>query len=272
MPPSGHFLRGSMGRLVRRRNATASRTSAGIHAVAGSGGSAGARDDSRIAVERADQEAPCVAEGQTDVLLHLLVFVAPQRREPLGSLPERLAQRCRSQLPLACPAWRSALVTPSESSAMRLLDAPLAQVHPSQQLGDGQSVRRFLQRAQDIGRLPPASGTRSRMKQSVMSDLFLAAEQHAVGGVERAAGAAHLLVVGDDRAGRLVVDDEGQVGLVVAHAERGRRDQRLDLGCRAAPAPAPRAARPSRPCRPRTLKPRDLSHSATCSASRTVSV
>ncbi len=46
---------------------------------------------------------------------------------------------------------------------------------------------------------------------------------------DAAAGAADLLVVGDHRPGRLVVHDEGQVALVVAHAERAGGNHRLDL-------------------------------------------
>ena len=46
---------------------------------------------------------------------------------------------------------------------------------------------------------------------------------------QRAAGAADLLVVGDDRGRLLVVHDEAQVGLVEAHAERDRGHQGLDV-------------------------------------------
>ena len=56
-----------------------------------------------------------------------------------------------------------------------------------------------------------------------------AAQQDDLGVVDAAAGAADLLVVGDHRAGRLVVDDPAEVGLVVAHAERARGDDRLDV-------------------------------------------
>ena len=56
-----------------------------------------------------------------------------------------------------------------------------------------------------------------------------AAQEDDLGAVDRAAGAPDLLVVGDHRAGRLIVDDEAEVGLVVAHPERARRDDRLQL-------------------------------------------
>ncbi len=54
-------------------------------------------------------------------------------------------------------------------------------------------------------------------------------EEHAVGEVDRAPGPADLLVIGDRRAGSLVVDDEAEVGLVEAHPERDRRDEGLHL-------------------------------------------
>ena len=47
--------------------------------------------------------------------------------------------------------------------------------------------------------------------------------------VERAARPSDLLVVGDRRSGHLEMDDEREVGLVVAHAERRRRDHALQL-------------------------------------------
>ena len=55
------------------------------------------------------------------------------------------------------------------------------------------------------------------------------AQQHHVGMIDTAPGAADLLVVGHHRAGRLEVHDESQVGLVVAHAERTRGHDRLDV-------------------------------------------
>ena len=67
------------------------------------------------------------------------------------------------------------------------------------------------------------------MNQSWMLGVLGAAQQHADRRVERAAGSADLLVVGDRRARRLEVDHEREVGLVVAHAERRRGDERLDL-------------------------------------------
>ena len=47
--------------------------------------------------------------------------------------------------------------------------------------------------------------------------------------IDGPARAAHLLVIGDDRARGLIVHDKSQVGLVVAHPERAGRDDGLDL-------------------------------------------
>jgi hypothetical protein len=59
--------------------------------------------------------------------------------------------------------------------------------------------------------------------------VLAAAQQHDLGVLDRAPGAADLLVVGDDAARRLVVDDEAEVGLVVAHPERAGGDDRLEV-------------------------------------------
>src|SRR5580704_4259492 len=76
---------------------------------------------------------------------------------------------------------------------------------------------------------PLAVGKRL-LDEEVLDPAVLAApQQDDVGVFDAAAGATDLLVVGDDRPGRLVVHDERQVGLVVAHAKRARGDHRLDL-------------------------------------------
>ena len=56
-----------------------------------------------------------------------------------------------------------------------------------------------------------------------------AGNQDRDGVVERPSGPADLLVVGHRRGRRAQVDAEGKVGLVVAHAQRRGRHQRLDL-------------------------------------------
>ncbi len=67
------------------------------------------------------------------------------------------------------------------------------------------------------------------MKKSWTSRSSVPRRRTASASFEPAAGAADLLVVGDRRARALEVDDEAEVGLVVAHAEGAGRDDALDL-------------------------------------------
>ena len=71
---------------------------------------------------------------------------------------------------------------------------------------------------------------RERGLDEVVLDLavFASHQQDSLRLGEIAAGSAHLLIVGDGRPGTLVVDDEPQVGLVVAHAQRRGRHHDLD--------------------------------------------
>jgi hypothetical protein len=65
------------------------------------------------------------------------------------------------------------------------------------------------------------------MKKSWIRPVLGAAQEHDVGVLDAAPGAPDLLVVRDDGPGRLEVHDEPEVGLVVAHAQRARRDHGL---------------------------------------------
>ena len=68
------------------------------------------------------------------------------------------------------------------------------------------------------------------LDEEVLDALVLAAaEQHDVRVLDAAARAPDLLVVGHDRAWGLVMHDEGQVGLVVAHPQRAGRHHRFDF-------------------------------------------
>ena len=70
-----------------------------------------------------------------------------------------------------------------------------------------------------------------RRRREVVPDRLVldAGQQQHVGVLCRAAGTADLLVVRDGRGRRAEVQHEPEVGLVEAHAERARGDQRLDL-------------------------------------------
>ena len=67
------------------------------------------------------------------------------------------------------------------------------------------------------------------MKKSWTSRSSVPAEQHRVGLVQPSSRSPDLLVVGDRAARALEVDDEAEVGLVVAHPQRARGDDALDL-------------------------------------------
>ena len=74
-----------------------------------------------------------------------------------------------------------------------------------------------------------ASGTAAVAKYSQMRSSVSAGSSTGVGAVDGAPRPADLLVVGDGRVGRAHVHAEAQVGLVVAHAQRRRRDDGLEL-------------------------------------------
>ena len=90
-----------------------------------------------------------------------------------------------------------------------------------------QALRPHRQRVED---LPHAARVGHAGRREVGPDALvrLGRQQHGHGIVQRPAGAAHLLVVGNRRGRRADVDAEGQVGLVVAHAQRRRGDHGLE--------------------------------------------
>src|SRR5206468_2654799 len=57
---------------------------------------------------------------------------------------------------------------------------------------------------------------------------FEAVQQNPISGFERAARAPDLLIIVNDRTGKLVMDHKREVRFVEAHAERRRRDQNFD--------------------------------------------
>ena len=83
---------------------------------------------------------------------------------------------------------------------------------------------------QDVEGAPTCSsgGKASEAKYCQIASSSLPGQQQHLGVLHAAAGAADLLVVGDRGGRRAEVHDEAEVGLVEAHAERGRGDQRLD--------------------------------------------
>lgn len=89
-----------------------------------------------------------------------------------------------------------------------------------------QARGRFLQRSDHLVGLL-ASG--ECCSDEVLGDvrLLVTAEQDAIRLLQGPAGTTHLLIIGHNGSGRLVVNDETQVRLVETHSERDRRRQRL---------------------------------------------
>ena len=104
-----------------------------------------------------------------------------------------------------------------------------AEVHHAHQLARRAAVR--ARGLELVEHRADALARRERLLDEEVLDaaVLAAAQQDHVGVIDAAPGAADLLVVGHHRAGRLEVHDEGQVGLVVAHAERAGGDHGLDL-------------------------------------------
>ena len=221
---SGHWRRGSMPRTSRRRNATASRTipSSTVRgqrappsfAQCPHGPAAGSLSS------RPEELHPALR--RVDVRLH--------RRE----LPPARLEHPRDPRLVLLPGHRR----PHEAAAVlrdgavdleqleRLLDLPVRQVHLGLEAADRRRVD-LLQRREDL--LHPRR-RRERGREEVLGDRVVLAtrQQDPVRALDRPPGAADLLVVGDRRARALVVDDEAEVGLVEAHPEGDRRDQRLE--------------------------------------------
>lgn len=59
--------------------------------------------------------------------------------------------------------------------------------------------------------------------------VFFPRHQNTNGMIYSASRSTDLLIVTDDRAGRLVVCNEPQIRLVIPHTERGRRNQHLNI-------------------------------------------
>ena len=115
-----------------------------------------------------------------------------------------------------------------DQKLQHLLNLRLAQVDCTLNLPHLQSFVSSFQRVENAGHLP--LGRECRLSEVFVDVIiFLARQQHAVSNWDGPPGSADLLVVGHHIAWRLVVNDECQVRLVVAHAQRCGRDQALDF-------------------------------------------
>ena len=132
---------------------------------------------------------------------------APQRGDLGVALAVVGPVRVGDELPARA---RRACTAPSTSRIFSIASMPAhAEVHDRHQLARGAALRRRPPRAR---RAPPSpargDGNACSMKKSWMPAVLAAAQQDDVGVIDAAARAADLLVVGDDRARRLVVHDE----------------------------------------------------------------
>ena len=163
---------------------------------------------------------------QARIFAHLALFRPPQPRETRRPLPEGVAELHRRDAPFrARPHQRRRRFERQEFDG--LADAPDGKVDPAAQFGDGKAVRRAFERLQH---LPGFVAGGKRAFDEIVDDpaVLFAAEQNPPGVFDPPAGAPDLLVIGHRRPGRLIVDDEAEVGLVETHAERGRGHERLD--------------------------------------------
>ena len=194
----------------------------------------------------------------------------PRPPGPRAARPIR-PRRKYQRLPVGDPARPTALDRarrrPGSSAAdsSRPRRIPVAASRAGSDCGS-----RSSQGVEDAPRPARSSGMPAVAKYSQIRSSASAGTQHGHRVVQRPAGPADLLVVGDRRGRRAEVDAEGQVGLVVAHAERRGRDQRLDLVV-AQPVLELARGSGSAPSRPRRRCPRSRRKPATRSVSATVS-
>ena len=174
-----------------------------------------------LLLQRAHEAAPVGAEAR-----HRRLLAAAQRGDRRVAVGVVVPGAVGLAHPAAAVAAHGAL---DVEHLEHRVDAPAPEVDHRGELGrrgavgaDGVEV---LEHAVDV------LAARERLLDEEVLDAAVlgAAQQDDVGALDRAAGTADLLVVGDDRAGRLVVHDEAEVGLVVAHAERARGDDALEV-------------------------------------------
>ena len=179
----------------------------------------------RRVVERLLQEAHAARVGPTGSR----ASTRPRRRgprPPARSAPRRrpTARPVASQPPeTRCTAPSTSSTLSSSSSRVRRTSATVSSAAVDMRLRGRRPARRARRSA--------SASPRHRRGREVVPDLAVLGrgQQQHVGALGGATGPADLLVVGDRRRGRAEVHHEAEVGLVEAHAQRARRDQRLDL-------------------------------------------
>ena len=157
------------------------------------------------------------------VLRHRLLLAPPQRGDALVALGVVLPAAAGARVPRRAVALDRAL---DVEHLQHRVDAALAEVD----LGH-QRLRRRAAVGDPLQHAVDQLAARERLLDEEVLDpaVLPPAQQHDLGALDRAPRTADLLVVGDDAAGRLVVDDEAEVGLVVAHPQRAGGDHRLEV-------------------------------------------
>ena len=159
-------------------------------------------------------QQPHPAPSGTDVVEHLPLLDPAQGGHLLDASPVERPVR-ESPLPASADAFDSALHL---QILQELLQGAALHVEQLEQFRDGERLGRALQYCHDpVGQV----GRRERRTDEEVLNVgvLAAAEQDSPGLPEGSAGTPDLLVVGDRRTGRLVVDDEGEIGLVEPHAQ-----------------------------------------------------
>ena len=224
--PVGHWARASRstpGRsMASRAVATACSDTVGRVPRPGAHVAPPARLGERVVEVTAQHLHPARRPGEVAAHRLLLVGRGPGRRG--GSARGRTS----TAAPVAIQPPCTRRTAPSTSSTLSIISS-----RPRR------SGVRVSSAAVDSGRPAAASASsvelhevllRERERAEVAPDrLVLAArQQQHVGPLDGPAGPPDLLVVGDRRLRRADVDDEAEVGLVEAHAERRCRHERLD--------------------------------------------
>ncbi len=159
-----------------------------------------------------------MAGAQAHVFLHLLLLRPTQAGEPFGPLPESRVQCRRGKHPLpSCLTTGDGIFQRKEQQGF--LDAtPLPMFkRPSSSGTERPCGSRFkrLDHLFDFG----CGGERAFDEVVGDPGLFFAAEQDAISRGQCTPRPSHLLVICDDRTRHLIVNDESEIGLVVAHSQ-----------------------------------------------------
>ena len=164
-----------------------------------------------LLLQHAHQAPPVGAEA-----LHRSLLLTPQGGDTRVALGVIRPPAVRHEHPARAVAAQRSL---DIEDLQHRLQPALADVDHAQQLPGGAPGLPGGAQVLQHRRHPLARRERLLDEEVLDAPVLAAAQQHDVGVLDAAAGAADLLVVGHHRSRRLVVHDERQVRLVVAHAQ-----------------------------------------------------